>query len=98
MKDQKREENIQRKRKKKRSAEDWIVDGFSYGIVAILVISIILPFMQVITISMSPASVVNKTGFHLIPTSFDFSGYVQIATDDNFWHSYVNTIYIPENC
>lgn len=45
MKDQKREENIQRKRKKKRSAEDWIVDGFSYGIVAILVISIILPFM-----------------------------------------------------
>ena len=92
MKDQKREENIQRKRKKKRSAEDWIVDGFSYGIVAILVISIILPFMQVITISMSPASVVNKTGFHLIPTSFDFSGYVQIATDDNFWHSYVNTI------
>ena len=59
MKDQKREENIQRKRKKKRSAEDWIVDGFSYGIVAILVISIILPFMQVITISMSPASVVN---------------------------------------
>ena len=92
MKDQKREENIQRKLKKKRSAEDWIVDGFSYGIVAILVISIILPFMQVITISMSPASVVNKTGFHLIPTSFDFSGYVQIATDDNFWHSYVNTI------
>lgn len=92
MKDQKREETVQRKRKKKRSAEDWIVDGFSYGIVILLIVSIILPFMQVITISMSPASVVNKTGFHLIPTRFDFSGYVQIATDDNFWHSYVNTI------
>ena len=58
----------------------------------ILVVSIILPFMQVITISMSPASVVNKTGFHLIPTQFDFSGYTKIASDENFWHSYMVTI------
>lgn len=48
--------------------------------------------MQVVTISMSPASVVNQTGFHMIPTKFDFSGYEQIATDPNFWHSYLNTI------
>ena len=36
-------------RKRKRSREDWIVDGFAYGMAAILVIAIILPFMQVIT-------------------------------------------------
>ena len=80
------------RRKRKRSAEDWIVDILAYGIVLLLVVSILLPFMQVITISMSPASVVNKTGFHLIPTEFDFSGYRQIATDDNFWHSYLVTV------
>ena len=80
------------KRKRKRGAEDWIVDILAYGIAIILVISIILPFMQVITISMSPASVVNKTGFHLIPTQFDFSGYTKIASDENFWHSYMVTI------
>ncbi len=79
-------------RKRKRSREDWIVDGFAYGMAAILVIAIILPFMQVITVSMSPASVVNATGFHLLPTKFDFSGYKKIATDNNFWHSYLNTI------
>ena len=79
-------------RKRKRSIEDWIVDILAYGIAIILILSIILPFMQVITISVSPASVVNKTGFHLIPTKFDFSGYTQIASDDNFWHSYLVTI------
>lgn len=80
------------KRKKKRSAEDWFVDGLAYGFAFILMVSILLPFMQVITISMSPASVVNQSGFHLFPTKFDFSGYQQIATDSNFWRSYLNTI------
>lgn len=80
------------KRKRKRTAEDWLIDFIAYGVAIILMISICLPFMQVITISMSPASVVNATGFHLIPLEFDFSGYKQIATDANFWRSYLNTI------
>lgn len=79
-------------RKRKRSTEDWIVDSVAYGVAVILMISIILPFMQVITISMSPASVVNATGFHLFPSKFDFSGYIKISTDDNFWRSYLNTV------
>lgn len=78
--------------KKKKTAEDRIVDTVVYAIVIFLSISIILPFMQVITISMSPASVVNRNGFHLIPMEFDFSGYNTIMTDDNFWHSYLVTI------
>lgn len=78
--------------KRRKSAEDWIVDIFAYTLVAILAITIILPFMQVITISMSPANVVNKTGFHLFPTAFSFEGYKKIATDANFWNSYLITI------
>lgn len=81
-----------KKRRRKRSGEDWLVDGIAYGLAGLLMLSILLPFMQVITISMSPAAVVNKTGFHLIPLKFDFSGYQTIATDDNFWHSYFITI------
>ncbi len=80
------------RRRRKRSLEDWLVDILAYGIALILVLSILLPFMQVITISMSPASVVNKTGFHLIPTKFDLSGYKQIATDPNFCDRYLVTI------
>ncbi len=80
------------RRKRKRSAEDWLVDGVAYGFVLILMVSILLPFMQVVTISMSPASVVNETGFHLFPAKLDFSGYMQISTDPNFWHSYLVTV------
>lgn len=78
--------------KRRRNIEDWVVDIFAYGILAFLMITILLPFMQVITISVSPASVVNATGFHLFPTQFDFQGYKKIATDSNFWHSYLITI------
>lgn len=80
------------KKHKKRHGEDWLVDGFAYGIAVILIVSICLPFLQVVTISMSPASVVNETGFHLFPTKFDFSGYTKIASDPNFWRSYLVTI------
>ena len=81
-----------RHKKKRRTAEDWLVDGLAYGFTLILMLSIILPFMQVITISVSPASVVNSTGFHLIPTQFDFSGYEKIMSDPNFGRSYLITI------
>lgn len=77
---------------RKRNAEDWLVDIIAYGLVIVLVITIVLPFMQVITISLSPANVVNKTGFHLFPTKLDFEGYKKIASNDNFWHSYLVTI------
>lgn len=78
--------------KRHRSTQDWVVDIVSYGLVTLLAITVILPFMQVITISMSPANVVNETGFHLFPTEFSFEGYKTIATNENFWHSYMITI------
>ena len=80
------------KNKIRKTREDYIVDFIVYFIAIVVAISIILPFMQVITISMSPAHVVNRNGFHLIPHEFDFSGYTKIMSDDNFWHSYLNTI------
>ena len=80
------------KSRRKKSGEDWLVDGVAYGFAAILMISILLPFMQVITISLSPASVVNETGFHLFPTSIDLTGYKEIASDPEFWKSYGVTI------
>lgn len=79
-------------KKIKRTREDWVIDIIAYGLSAFLALAIILPFLQVITVSMSPARVVNSNGFHLIPTEFDFSGYSKIMSDRNFWRSYMNTI------
>ncbi len=81
-----------KKTKMRRTAEDWVIDFIVYAFVALLTVSILLPFMQVITVSMSPARVVNRNGFHLIPTEFDFSGYKKIIADKDFIRSYGITI------
>lgn len=51
----------------------------------------IIPFMQVVTISMSPLSVTSSYGLHLFPTKLDFSGYSKIINYKMFWVSYKNT-------
>lgn len=76
----------------RKTREDYMVDFIVYALVLVLSVSIILPFMQVITVSMSPAKVVNRNGFHLFPTEFDFSGYKKIIADKDFGNSYLNTV------
>ncbi len=80
------------KNKVKKTREDIVVDIICYLFLTLLSISIVLPFCQVVTISMSPSQVVNKTGFHLFPKQFDFTGYKEIIADPNFLHSYMVTI------
>ncbi len=88
----KTKDNKEKSRKIKKSGEDYLVDIIAYAFVTILAVTIILPFLQVITISVSPSSVVNAYGFHLYPKQFDFSGYKRIVSDKLFWHSYLITI------
>ena len=83
---------MKERKKKYRSGEDWFVDIFSYGFLIVLSIAILLPFCQVVTISMSPSRVVNSTGFHLFPKEFDFSGYKEIIHNDAFLKGYLVTI------
>ena len=75
-----------------KTREDYVVDFVSYTLLTLLTITILLPFCQVVTISVSPASVVNASGFHLFPTAFDFNGYREIVADEYFLHSYLITI------
>ncbi len=82
----------QKRHKVQKTAEDYVVDTIAYTLLTLLTISILLPFCQVVTISMSPDSVVNTNGFHLFPTKFDFNGYREIIADENFLHSYLITI------
>lgn len=82
----------QKRHKVQKTSEDYVVDTIAYTLLTLLTISILLPFCQVVTISMSPDSVVNTNGFHLFPTKFDFNGYREIIADENFLHSYLITI------
>ncbi|GLX66954.1 carbohydrate ABC transporter permease [Paenibacillus glycanilyticus] len=71
---------------------DFIFTFFVYTVLTLLAVVTLLPFLQIVTLSMSSAEIVNSYGFHFIPTSFDFSGYRQVFHNDLIWTAYGNTI------
>lgn len=78
--------------KRKRSVSDLIIDCFIYTTLILLCLVTIMPFLQIITISVSPSSEVLKFGLHLIPKGFDFDGYKTVFHYDTVWRAYGNTI------
>lgn len=76
----------------KSSRTDKIVTVFIYAVLIGLTLVTVIPFMQVITISVSPASVANTFGLHLFPTEIDLSGYRKVFSNSLIWSSYANTI------
>lgn len=77
---------------KKQSLADRLVLIIIYAVLILLTLITIIPFMQVITISVSPSSVINKFGLHLFPTQIDLSGYKKVFSNPLIWSSYANTI------
>ncbi|WNR45436.1 carbohydrate ABC transporter permease [Paenibacillus roseipurpureus] len=76
----------------KKSKSDILFLSVVYSVLTVLSIGTLLPFFQILTLSMSPIDVVNSYGFHFIPTSFDFAGYRQVFHNQLIWISYGNTI------
>jgi putative aldouronate transport system permease protein len=72
---------------------DFILLFFVYLLLILLSLFTILPFMRVITISMSPSEVTNSYGIHLIPLKFDFTGYRIVFKNRLIGSSYVNSIF-----
>ncbi|MEK0312581.1 carbohydrate ABC transporter permease [Cohnella sp. 56] len=77
---------------KHRRMSDRLFSLTVYALLSGLALTIVLPMMQVLTISVSPLAVVNRYGFHLIPTAFDFSGYRQVFHKQTIWTGYENTL------
>lgn len=73
------------------SFKDKVADTMIYMALIMLGVFTLVPFMQVITISLSPAKVVASYGIHLIPTQITFDGYRSVFTHDLIWISYMNT-------
>lgn len=71
---------------------DRIVFAAMYSCLFLFSLTSILPIMQVITVSLSPIEVVNRFGFHLIPTEIDWSSYRKVFAYDMLWVAYGNTI------
>ena len=80
------------KTKRKRKASNIAFDIFLYSTLILIGLITIVPFLQVITISLSPTSVISSYGLHLFPTKIDLGGYKKVFAYSQIWRSYWNTI------
>lgn len=76
----------------KRRTEDIVFDTVIYTLLIMFSILTIVPFLRVITISLSPTEVVNSYGLHIFPTKITFDGYYKVFKHELIWNSYLNTI------
>ena len=79
-------------KKRRKPVSSRIFDIVVYILLFLVAMVTIVPFLQVVTISLSPPEVVASYGLHLIPTKIDLEGYRSICKYKLLWTSYRNTI------
>ncbi len=79
-------------KKRRASVSSRVFDIIVYTLLVLVALVTIVPFLQVVTISMSPPEVVASYGLHLFPTKIDMEGYRSIFKYKLLWSSYYNTI------
>lgn len=74
--------------KKKFQLADYII----YIAVALLGVSILVPFINMFSISMSPSYIATKGGLHLWPKDITTDNYYRVFTNIYIWKGYKNTL------
>jgi putative aldouronate transport system permease protein len=77
---------------RKLKTADKIGETIIYTFLILASVITMLPFMQMITISLSTIKDINTFGFHIIPKHIDISGYQLLLGYSLIWNGYLNTI------
>jgi len=72
---------------------DILTDVVIYTGLVLVAAATVIPFMQIITISLSPPEVASSFGLHLVPTKITLEGYRNVLRHRLIWRSYANTIF-----
>lgn len=84
----KKGENMKQKKRKKIKPFD-VVNGI---ILIALCITIVVPFLHLLSLSFSPSYVATQGGLHLIPKDPTLDNYKAVLENRYLWNSYKNTI------
>lgn len=79
-------------KKRRASVSSRVFDIVVYTLLVLVALVTIVPFLQVVTVSLSPPEVVASYGIHLFPTKINLDGYRSIFKYQLLWSSYRNTI------
>lgn len=78
----------------KKSTGRIIFEIFNYTMLTFFCMSIILPFMHIISVSLSTKDAITKLSVTFWPKGWEFYAYKSILTDRIFIRSFLNTVFI----
>lgn len=69
-----------------------VFDFICYTILILLCLSILIPFLHLLSLSLSPSHVATKSGLHLIPEELTLDNFVKVFSNKFIWVGYKNTL------
>lgn len=80
---------------KQRKLKNWLSQWWKYGILLIMLLATLLPFLTVVSVSFSEQEMIEEFGYHLIPMKISFEGYRYVFSSmKQIINSYLVTIFI----
>lgn len=76
----------------KRSKGDLVFSGVVYCLLVLITLAMVVPVLQVVSLSLSPASEAGRLGLHLWPSRISFDGYSRVFAYSLVWRAYWNTL------
>lgn len=79
---------------KKRTREDWLVDGSIFVILLLLCVITLYPFWYVLVVSLSsPEAIAKAGGFMLWPGGFNLDAYAAVMKTSDIWIGFRNSVF-----
>lgn len=66
---------------------------FNYVFLTILTISMLLPFVHVVSVSFSSSHAINSLGFRLYPLDFTLDSYIKTLSNSDLWVGFGNSVF-----
>lgn len=82
------------KKRKKKTAEDWILDSFIVVVLLLLCVVTLYPFWYVFVVSLSsPEGIAKAGGFMIWPQGFSLDAYKAVFQTSEVWITFRNSIF-----
>ena len=69
-----------------------VFDVICYALLILLCVTIVIPFLHLLTLSFSPSHVATASGLHLIPSELTLDNYTRVFEYRYVWTGYSNTL------
>ena len=69
-----------------------VFDVICYALLILLCVTIVIPFLHLLTLSFSPSHVATASGLHLIPSELTLDNYTRVFEYRFVWTGYSNTL------